>query len=827
MATARMAIYPDRVPPFWQLARSVAAGEGMGYTPPMKVLLSAVAGGMLMLTACSEQRADAPSDQILRLIHEQPASLVLETLSLGEPTLELGWGQASISGWVGHGERTPQGLGVRAKSQETALFLEAASAANRTIEIEAWDQAGGRTVALEINGNSLGVIQLTEKHETFSIHAPASVWELGFNELRMRASDEQGGWFVGRIDVDPNQMYAAQERRLDSGASVAWDFFAGSPGLLDVTVKAKTESGHAIVQLARMVPGALSTEVLEERVVDVQQDVPAEQRFLFDDPEGELLRLTILWNSPSSAGTLEVESIGLMENEPLKRPSILFLSIDTLAAMNMSTHGYARDTTPNLRAFLDDAIAFPQARSNAPWTVPSYSSQFTGLYMNANRMPEELRQELDVPFGPREFRLGPSRWTLGKLFAGAGYRTAAYIDNLWLEQLSGLRQGFEVFDSTAIKLDRGAPYTFSHAADFLVEHRGQPTFVFAHTFDVHGPYQPNAPFEGTFTEPTQSGGEDMLSLSQSPKELFFEVPNFVLGKGSKDPSAMVSANTLRTAYDEQILEVDAAIGKLFEDLRARGLYDDLMIVVSADHGESMDDHAFYFRHGIVYDSAIRVPLLIKMPKQQHGGARVEQAVQLVDLLPTFTDLLGLPLKAVSHGQSLVPALKGEKLPQLPVLSQATLLDHSALIDGNWKYVRWYPRAASTSTIASDPYMQKRLSETEPELFEELFGKVPLLTGDEILGAITQLKEDAPNEAWSFRMKLMDTDPFELLFDLSVDPHEERDVLASHPDIAARMRALMDQEIARAMSARSFSKGPVMQISEAVSAELQALGYVED
>ena len=241
----------------------------------------------------------------------------------------------------------------------------------------------------------------------------------------------------------------------------------------------------------------------------------------------------------------------------------------------------------------------------------------------------------------------------------------------------------------------------------------------------------------------------------------------------------------------------------------------------------MDDHAFYFRHGIVYDSAIRVPLLIKMPKQLHGGARVEQAVQLVDLLPTFTDLLGLPLKAVSHGQSLVPALRGEELPQLPVLSQATLLDHSALIDGKWKYVRWYPRAASTSTIASDPYMQKRLSESEPDLFEELFGKVPILTGDEILGAITQLKEDAPNEAWSFRMKLMDTDPFELLFDLSIDPHEERDVLASHPDVAARMRNLMDQEISRAMSARSFSKGPVMQISEAVSAELQALGYVED
>ena len=822
-----LADYQDAIMPFWPIWGFIPASKAMGYTPRMHGLLRAALGSFVALTACGGSSETAPLDHNVRSIHGQAPSLILETRSLDEPTLELGWGQSSLSGWFGHGERTPEGLGVRAKSPATALFVEAASREDRTIEIEAWDQHGGRTLEVDLNGHPLGTMELTEKPKVFQFRALASAWELGFNELHLRASDDQKGWLVGHIRVDPNQLYDIQKRWLDSGASVAWDFFAGSDGLLDLNLQAKSEKGHAVVQVARLTPGALTTAMLEERVVEVRQATPTKLRLLFDDPEGELLRLTVTWGTPTGASALKIHSIDLLENEPLERPSILFISVDTLAAMNMSTHGYSRETTPNLRAFLQDAVAFPQARSNAPWTVPSYSSQFTGLYMNSNRLPEELRVELDVPIGPREFLLGPSRWTLGKLFAGAGYRTAAYIDNLWLEQLSGLRQGFEVFDSTAIKLDRGAPYTFGHALDFLVEHRGQPTFVFAHTFDAHGPYRPNPPFRGTFVEPVESAGQDMLSISPSLKELFFEVPSFVVGKGSKDPSASVSVNQLRTAYDEQILGVDAAIGELFDELRQNGLYDELMIVVSADHGESMDDHAFYFRHGIVYDSAIRVPLFIKLPHQEHGGVQIEQPVQLVDLLPTFTDALGLPIRAVSHGQSLFPALTGEALDLRPILSQATLLDHSALIDGHWKFVRWYPRAASTSTMVSDPYMQQRLHAADPEMFEAFFGKAPLLTGDEVLEPISKLREADPNEAWSMRMKMMAMDPFELLFDLSSDANEEHDVLLNHPEVTARMRTLMDQEIERAMSARSFSKGPVMQISEAVSAELEALGYVND
>lgn len=130
-------------------------------------------------------------------------------------------------------------------------------------------------------------------------------------------------------------------------------------------------------------------------------------------------------------------------------------------------------------------------------------------------------------------------------------------------------------------------------------------------------------------------------------------------------------------------------------------------------------------------------------------------------------------------------------------------------------------------MVSDPYMQQRLHAADPEMFEAFFGKAPLLTGDEVLEPISKLREADPNEAWSMRMKMMAMDPFELLFDLSSDANEEHDVLLNHPEVTARMRTLMDQEIERAMSARSFSKGPVMQISEAVSAELEALGYVND
>lgn len=789
-----------------------------------------------LLAACSDEATLVRPENARSLLAGSPTT-VLETARTLRPTVGGGWGSAAASGWSNNVEPGGAQLGVRNRLARAALWIAATRPVAREVRVAAWTLAGRGRFEVELNGVALGTVAFEEEERAFAFEAPALLWLRGRNELAVRALDpgfqDAETWAVGAVEVTPPARYDAAKQALAPGVEVAWDVLTTSAGLLDLEAHTRGSTGRLVVRVERKLPDeqAQAAHIVRAEVVADEAGV-LRYRCPLPLSNRTPLRVSLRWSAADPGQALSLDRVVLMEDAPAERPPVLFISIDTLAAQNMSVYGYARPTTPNLEAFQADSVTFTNARANAPWTVPSYASQFTGLFASSSRIPEEQRAAEGIPFGPREYRIGPERQTLAELFAARGYRTAAFVDNLWLLEVSGLRQGFEVFDGAAARVDvedhsMGAEYVFKEALDFLSADADRPPFVFAHAFDVHGPYHPQAPFAGTFSNGVDVDASPQLSTSPSNKALFGEIPEYIAKRRWPDLPELVPSALLRADYDEKVLEMDARIGELFDELRAAGLYDELLIVVSADHGESMEDHHYYFRHGLVYESAIHVPLMVKLPDQEHGGVRVSDPVQLVDLLPTFAEALGLAPAGAAHGTSLMPLMRAEDAAPRSLLSEANLFEHTALIDGGWKLIEWRPTGAAIGGILSTPAVQELLYAQDPNAFEALVGQAPLATGDAIAQAYKDLNADNLG-TFSVLMKLVrDTEALYELYDLERDPFEQRDVSAAHPDRVAALKALMDSALEEAHAERRLVQGAAMELSAATKAKLEALGYVTD
>ena len=152
----------------------------------------------------------------------------------------------------------------------------------------------------------------------------------------------------------------------------------------------------------------------------------------------------------------------------------------------------------------------------------------------------------------------------------------------------------------------------AHALDWLSKHQERPFFMWVHLFDPHTPYDPPEPYKTRYK---------------------------------------------KALYDGEIAYVDSAMGKFFRQLKASGLYDDTMVVLTADHGESLGAHGEN-EHGIfVYDETIHVPLVIKLPHGAVAGKRIEDRVELADIVPTVLGSLGIPVPEKVQGQSMLGLLE--------------------------------------------------------------------------------------------------------------------------------------------------------------------------
>src|SRR5207253_994507 len=309
-------------------------------------------------------------------------------------------------------------------------------------------------------------------------------------------------------------------------------------------------------------------------------------------------------------------------------PNIILITVDTTRADRMGFLGSKLNATPNLDALAKQGVVFEQAYSQAPLTPVSHATIFTGTYPQFHTVTD---------FGHPLPNLLPS---VPEILQKSGYHTAAFIGSLILDPKAnmapGFDRGFDYFDAGFHQkhgpgedryhsIERRAGDVVAHAIAWMKKNPKAPFFIWVHLYDPHAPYDPPIPFNTKF----------------------------------KDP------------YDGEIAYADASLGKLFDYLRQRGLYDRALIAVMSDHGESLGAHGESM-HGIfLYDETIRVPLLFKLPGELLAGRRVTSQVRLVDVAPTLLSMLGLPLPRTFQGESLVGRMKSaqENTADLPAFAE--------------------------------------------------------------------------------------------------------------------------------------------------------------
>lgn len=300
---------------------------------------------------------------------------------------------------------------------------------------------------------------------------------------------------------------------------------------------------------------------------------------------------------------------------------VILISIDTLRADHLPAYGYTKIRTPNIDALAANGTLFENAWSHVPQTLPAHTSILSG------RLPFEHGVRDNVGFTVK-----PEQWMLQKALAARGWPTGGFVSAFVLRAATGIGQGFATYDSEM-------PPSSSEISIGQVQRRGEDTLAAA---------------------------EKWLSARDPSKPFFLFFHIYEPHKPYEPPPRFASYG----AYDGEIAYSDEIVGRLFDRLRAMGVYDRATIVLLSDHGEGLGDHGEQ-EHGLfLYHETTHVPLIVK-PSGLHEARRVTSPVQHIDIAPTILDLVGAPKEKSLEGRSLKPLLTGvSPLPDTGIYAEA-------------------------------------------------------------------------------------------------------------------------------------------------------------
>jgi arylsulfatase A-like enzyme/thioredoxin-like negative regulator of GroEL len=275
------------------------------------------------------------------------------------------------------------------------------------------------------------------------------------------------------------------------------------------------------------------------------------------------------------------------------RPTIVFISVDTLRSDRLPVYGYQGVATPHIDALRRDGVLYERAYSHAPLTLPSHASMFTGLLPAEHGVRNNIGYQLD----PKNGR------TLASLLRANGYRTGAAVSSYVLRAETGIADGFDVYDddvprsasAATAENQRAGSETLKRAQSFLQSATAAPAFLFFHIYEPHAPYTPPEPYRSRYSDP----------------------------------------------YDGEIAASDATVGELIATLKTAGLYDEALILFTSDHGEALWEHG-EDQHGILlYREVLQVPLVMKLPRSEQAGSTIEEPFALKDIFHTILGTAGV------------------------------------------------------------------------------------------------------------------------------------------------------------------------------------------
>jgi arylsulfatase A-like enzyme len=323
------------------------------------------------------------------------------------------------------------------------------------------------------------------------------------------------------------------------------------------------------------------------------------------------------------------------------RPNIVLILVDTLRRDRLTPYGYSRETSPEIARRLAAAgTVVENAYSQAPWTLPSVVSLFTGRY------PGELLGKDLAAYGVPE-GIEPLAERLGK----AGYETAAFIANPTLHVGAGFERGFDTFyapPADAEWLRRHAEDLNRHVLPWLAAHQDQerPFFLYIHYIDPHDPYE----------NPEIVGNRSRFETDYQG-EVTGEWPHGLYTGKRTLPNPARDLAHLSALYDGEVHYVDRNIGDVLAALRPPAQARTL-VALTADHGEELFDHQGWKHGQTLYEEQIHVPLLFRWDGHIPAGQRLSGTVRLVDVAPTLATAAHVAADPGWQGVDLLPALTG-------------------------------------------------------------------------------------------------------------------------------------------------------------------------
>lgn len=343
------------------------------------------------------------------------------------------------------------------------------------------------------------------------------------------------------------------------------------------------------------------------------------------------------WKSRLLALLLLLLTAGCGPERPLAQGmNVLLITLDTTRVDYVSPFGGEPRITPNLQALADRSTIFTRALSETNITSPSHMTIMSGLQMIEHGVMSNLAV---VPNGVD---------TLPEAMRRAGYRTAGVPAASHVALKMGWR-GFEVLEDVSTVLT--ANEVSDRALRWLEEPDERPFFLWAHYFDPHTLYEPPADIAELFYDSDPEGG-DGPKIAEHPYFTRKKYPGRIVGwlGEIRDPAYP------RSMYAAEIHYADRELGRLLDAVERLGLKEQTVVVVVADHGESLGEHDIFYSHQGIYEPQLRIPLIVHVPGLDASSS--DELVTTVDLAATISELTGVQLRHESSGLSLVPLLLG-------------------------------------------------------------------------------------------------------------------------------------------------------------------------
>ena len=443
-----------------------------------------------------------------------------------------------------------------------------------------------------------------------------------------------------------------------------------------------------------------------------------------------------------------------------QKPNVVVLLVDTLRADHLECYGYHRNTAPVLNELAQQGAIFTQCYAPSDYTPASTASLFTGKYPLAHGYLNS------------HYVLEESHTTLAEIFKREGYTTAGFIANGLAGKKYHMDQGFDHYFE---KNRAPATELAAAAAAFIEAQADEPFFMYMHFLDVHDPYRIPAQYHSKFADPATfvHAMQDTLQLEQFVMSAWWDVvqrwkdPNL----GREQIEAYFSDYT--QLYDASISYWDESLGTLLASLRAQGIDQNTIIVVTSDHGEQFLEHG-YFGHGNSgYQVGLHIPFILYDPlSRQIAGLQMGDLVNAIDILPTLLARLGVEIPAAVQGQE------------------------------RWSLLESGGQSGATLGTTGEIYTEGTFMSNRP---------------------FSTLIQTYRQGEWKLLLdRLRDTKE---LYHIGEDPGERRDRFAAEPETAARLYGKMRAYYNKNLKLFRQQQQSEMQLEEQKLRELRSLGYI--